>query len=588
MKRYLTTINYAVTIALLFFVSSCQKILEEHPQSAIVPSFFQTPAGVLGGISGVYNDIRSLWGTEGFTAQTEAGTDDMLEGASASSQDFYTYNPLASIDENGGLWSTAYQDINTLNGVIQFGAAITDNTTRTQYLAQAKFLRAFYYFYLVQNWGDVPLHLTYITAPSTSDSRQPMADVYKQIIQDLTDASTQLQVISPAVSSATSPFGGKAASQGAALFLLGKVYLARAYTSAGTPADFTQAATILSNLITNASTYGFGLWPNYSQAFWKANDYGQETVFVSDHSNDPKFGEYLAGSSGAPGNNLLPWFTRPNYPTFSINASINGSGALSLSGPTMMVRDVNNGRPYIRTRPNNAYILGQAFADQYNDSRYSKTFQTVWIANQAVTGSRGTLRVGIDTAIWMPPYEVPGAPTARNGGPFTGIIIPPSLQSNSFFPAVKKFDDSTRVGVNDPSTRPVVIFRFADAYLLCAEAYLGAGDQTNAAKYLNVIRERAFNGSASQAAGNNASVMDVTPSQVNLDFILDERTREFYGECCRWWDLQRTQKLYSRVKQWNPVEAGAHIQTFNALRPIPQNQIDLTTSGPKFPQNPGY
>jgi len=591
MKSYLIKISYTCIIALGLIALSCNKVLQENPQSAIVPSFFQTPAGVLGGITGAYNDIRALWGTEGFTAQTEAGTDEMLEGASASSVDFYTYNPMASTDENGGLWTVAYTDINTLNGVLQFGTAVTDSTTRIQYLAQAKFLRAFYYFYLVQNWGDVPLHLTYITVPSTADSRQPMAAVYAQIIKDLTEASTQLQVISPAVSTTTAPFGGKAASQSAALYLLGKVYLTRAYTSAGSSADFTQAATILSSLVNNQSTYGVGLWQDYAQVFWKANDYGKETIFVSDHSNDPKFGNYQAGSSGAAGNNLLPWFTRPNYPTFAINASINGSGALALSGSTMMTRDVNNGRPFIRTRPNNKYILGQAFAELVNDSRYSKTFQTIWIANTAgITGTRGTLTVGSDTAIWIPPYEVTGAPTARNGTPFKGIIIPPSLQTNSYFPAVRKFDDSTRVGVNDPSTRPVILFRFADAILLCAEAYLGAGDQTNAAKYLNMVRERAAYRNTNTPAQNTAAAaaMDVLPGQVTLDFILDERTRELYGECCRWWDLQRTQKLVTRVKLWNSVEAGAHIQSFHMLRPIPQNQIDLTTSGPVFPQNPGY
>ncbi len=605
MKRYLNIISCAGILALTLISSGCNKVLEEHPQSQIVPAFFNTPAGVLGGIAGVYNEIRNLWGTEGWSMQLTAGTDEVLEGASATSTDFFTYNPLSSNDESGGIWTTAYTDINTLNGVLQFGAALTglDAATKAQYLAQAKFLRAFYYFYLVQNWGDVPLHLTYITAPSTADSRQPMADVYTQIIKDLTDASTQLPAISPVIATAANPFGGKAAAQGAALYLLGKVYLTRGYTAAGSAADFTQAATILSNLITNKATYGFNLYPDFAQAFWKANDYGTEVIFNSDHSSDTKYGEYIAGSSGNNGNNLLPWFNRPNYPTFAINASINGSGALALSGSTMMTRDVNNGRPYIRMRPNNAllsnptlssvtgYVVGQAFADIVNDSRYDKTFQTVWIANTAnVTGTRGTLTVGVDTAIWIPPYEVAGAPTARNGAPFKGIIIPPSLQSNSFFPAVRKFDDSTRTGVNDPSTRTVQIFRFSDAYLLCAEAYFKAGDNVNAAKYLNVVRERAAFRTTNTAAQNAAAAlaMDILPSQVTIDFILDERTRELYGEGSRWWDLQRTGQLVARVKKWNPVEAGGHIQSFHALRPIPQNEIDLVTSGPKFPQNPGY
>jgi len=79
----------------------------------------------------------------------------------------------------------------------------------------------------------------------------------------------------------------------------------------------------------------------------------------------------------------------------------------------------------------------------------------------------------------------------------------------------------------------------------------------------------------------------IAPSDVTLDFILDERTREFYGEWQRWWDLVRTQSLVSRVMAWNP-EAAPYIQPFHVLRPIPQQQIDLVTEGPAFPQNPGY
>jgi hypothetical protein len=82
--------------------------------------------------------------------------------------------------------------------------------------------------------------------------------------------------------------------------------------------------------------------------------------------------------------------------------------------------------------------------------------------------------------------------------------------------------------------------------------------------------------------------MTINASDVTLDFILDERTREFYGESVRWLDLVRTQSLVSRVLAWNPVEAGAHIATTNALRPIPLDEINLVTVGPAYPQNKGY
>jgi hypothetical protein len=588
MRLYIK-ISCAAMIAAAVSTTGCSKLLQENPKSGVYTNIFNTPSGLLGGISGVYNDIRSLWGTEGWEAQLLAGTDEVLEGASASSPDFYTYNPLLSTDENGGLWNIAYQDINTLNGILQFGKTIAiDTGTQKLYFGQCKFLRAFYYLHLVQNWGAVPLHLTYITTPTLYDSRQPIDSVYAQIIQDLTDASTEL---SP---TPTAPFLGKPATQPVALYLLGKAYLSRGYSSAGTPTDFSTAASILSGIITNASTYGLGLWQDYGDAFKPANDYGKETMFVSDHDNDPKYGQYTVGGSASGGvaQNLEPWFFIFNYPSLGGNAAITG-GVLKTAGPSMMTRDIYNGRPYIRTRPNNAYILGEAFSDTTNDSRFYKTFQTVWICNTAnVTTSRGTLTVGVDTAIWVPPYEVSGAPQADSGRPFKGIIIPPSIQDKNYFFVVKKFMDPSRPAAdfNDPSTRPFVLYRFSDVYLLAAEAYFKAGDNVNAAKYINAIRERAAYRSWQTSAQNAASATaaDIQPGDVTLDFILDERTREFYAEGLRWFDLARTQSLLERVQKWNPVEAGAHIQAFHQLRPIPQTQIDAITEGPAFPQNPGY
>ena len=50
----------ALLIVVTLLSAGCKKLLEEHPQSGIVPSFFNSPAGVLGGISGVYNDIHGV------------------------------------------------------------------------------------------------------------------------------------------------------------------------------------------------------------------------------------------------------------------------------------------------------------------------------------------------------------------------------------------------------------------------------------------------------------------------------------------------------------------------------------------------
>jgi hypothetical protein len=211
----------------------------------------------------------------------------------------------------------------------------------------------------------------------------------------------------------------------------------------------------------------------------------------------------------------------------------------------------------------------------------------------AANNKRGigyTMQVGVDTAVWLPDYEVPGAPQFVGSRPFKGIVAPPSLWKADLYPAIKKHMDPSRgSNFNDPSTRPVVITRFAEVYLVGAEAFLQAGDKAKAAELLNVLRTRAAYRKTNTAAQNTAAAeaMKITANDVTVDFILDERSRELYGEWMRYHDLVRTKSLVRRVKAWNH-EAGPNVKDFHALRPIPQSQIDRTVEGPKFAQNPGY
>ena len=119
--------------------------------------------------------------------------------------------------------------------------------------------------------------------------------------------------------------------------------------------------------------------------------------------------------------------------------------------------------------------------------------------------------------------------------------------------------------------------RLGDAYLLRAEARLQQDDTAGAAEDINVIRTRA-------AVPGQEAAIQITPADVDLDFLLDERARELAGEGWRWWDLVRTGTLVERTRLHNPQ--AANIQDYHALRPIPQEQIDRTQGG--YPQNPGY
>jgi len=318
---------------------------------------------------------------------------------------------------------------------------------------------------------------------------------------------------------------------------------------------------------------------------------------VIDHTKDLKFGQNSAPGAGATNGaeNKSNFFWRPNYPNVTANYPAAG-------GANLCVRDINNGRPFQRIRPNTKYVMDVAFANRATDSRYDGTFQTVFLSNSSsmsavgstgATTPRGTLINGRDTAIWF--LDRLAAPAERAA--FKGVIFEPDHLPGatvpftvSYYPNLRKFNDSTRADQNDYSDRPYILFRFAEVYLIAAEAAAkGGATNQDAADMINVLRTRAALKANQTPAEYAAAVtaQQVTAGQITIDFILDERSRELFAEDCRWWDLSRTKTLVDRVKLHNN-EGKNGVQTFNMLRPIPQSQIDLVTEGPKYPQNPGY
>lgn len=579
---------------MIFATGSCKKLLEEQPRTFFAPSFFTTVDGLQGGVAGIYSSFRGQWATQVWTQLFNAGTDESMRGAAADVQHWFTYNNAvikSNTNDYQGFWNTLFIDINTANGVLEFGAsADIPAATKTQLLAQAKFLRGFCYYYLVTTFGQVPLHTTFNTSASAADAPSSLSDLYAQIIKDFTEAAADL----PNVPAANT---GKPATKSTALFLLAKTYLWRGWSSAAQAGDFTKAYTTAKDIIDNKATYGLALLPYFPDVFREGREYSSEVIMVIDHTKDLKFGQNSAPGSGATNGseNKSNFLWRPNYPTLTANYPAAG-------GANVTVRDINNGRPFQRLRPNTKYIMDVAFANRATDSRYEGTFQTVWLSNstqmsvRGTTGAttpRGTLINGVDSSIWMADRVV----TAAERNAFKGIIFEPDHLAGStvkfttsFYPSVRKFDDSTRGDLNDYSDRPYILFRFAEVYLIAAEAAIkGGATPQDAADMINVLRTRAALKANQTPAQYTAAVaaQQVTAAQMTIDFLLDERSRELFAEDTRWWDLARTKTLVSRVQLYN-TEASAGVQPFNMLRPIPQSQIDLVTEGPPYPQNPGY
>lgn len=589
-------------LAILFlsiFFSGCQDWLDEENHSSTTQDFLKTPQGFKMGLNSAYSVLGSMYGDEGgIHGLMNPGTDEYKSsttGNRATSLVNYDLTGFTASNEYmSNLWSNVYTNVNTLNYMIEHVEEIPVGNEmtlaqRTQYLGEAKFMRAFFYFNLVQQFGDITVSTSFNDQPTRSATRNDMLEAYDLIIADLTDAITQC---SPSLQQGGLEAGR--ASGAAARHLLARVYLTLGWAYDKNPATYPnnshnkyynpskaqeyykKAYDTASQLITDAPSLGLSLMPSFADVFDEANDdpsgKNKEELFVArmDWDLDNTYGRRSA---------LNHYF-------------VNGYEAY------MGERNINDGRCYSWFNPNN--YTYNAFNNRDKDTRYNATFQKVWYATKVQKG--GTVSYNIngqkeafdwkydvvgDTAIYYPGYnmtaaEIKAMTQNRTGNKYI-IFTPEAYDGYKIFPTMTKFLDRTRSQYNDDSDRSYVIFRLGETYLLAAEAAYKMNDNANAAKYINAVRERARN-----KATTVTGALDIAASDVTLDFILEERTRELLGEHCRWADLARTGTLLTRVRLYDDGQAKINIKDKHQLRPIPQSQIDRVTVGERYPQNEGW
>jgi hypothetical protein len=276
------------------------------------------------------------------------------------------------------------------------------------------------------------------------------------------------------------------------------------------------------------------------------------------------------------------------------------------------------------------------FADKTNDSRYDGTFVTTYrgnwnkatdktLANTPTFNNANGLPVAVGGAILSflntenPAIVYATANGAVGAGVLAGrsdFVIAPSGISRILYPGLWKLgtyrtDNATGLGSpNAASTRPYNIAKLSELYLIAAEAaVMGATTQSgkSARELINVLRTRAGkwrfdnNGNVAKVADNSAALIVSTPATIDINYILAERSREYFGEGYRWLDLVRTQKWTELSSSYQicgpvygnhtPLTVARDIKPFHYLRPIPQAQFDfmiMTADEKKAYQNPNY
>jgi hypothetical protein len=572
MTNKIIKLALAITI---FGMASCSEVLVEEPKSLLTAKFLETPSGVNAALSSAYSDLRYFYGGEGGMSVTCAGTDEWQKGPDGNLV-INTYgSSLASEGLMGNTWNWGYTAINTTNAVIKYaevsGMPAAD---AKRVLGEAKFLRAQWYFTLVQLYGALPLSLDFISEPSTEAYRDPVSDVYDAIVSDLETAKADLP--------ATTDEPGRATAA-AAYHLLSKVYLTRATSVAKKTTDYQSAYDNAMYLIDNASSFNVELLKDFKKVHEIANEHNKEILFTVERSTDELYNDLKTTYK----NNQSSFYFRPNY-----SAIVPG-----------LIRTIEYGRPWHRVRPTN-YLLEVVFKDRIEDTRYGKTFQTVWLVNDEASCTDKSFKNG-DIALWLPGTEnydsnVKALKIFKPSQYYGNVMAGGTTQTLSVFPSLTKYDDNQRPTIADASVRPHVVYRFAETYLIAAEAAMYLSKAAESRALINVIRTRGAY-SADRSDGDNAlavqRVTNKTPDMTNIDegisFILDERSRELCGEYMRWYDLARTRtvddqcQLLYRIRNLVPeIPAKTTIQDYHVLRPIPQEQLDLTSN--EFLNNPGY
>lgn len=535
------------------WINSCDDALEEELVSDVsAASYYSTEKGLQDAVNATYAFLKPFYGQEAGFAMTTFGTDIWTNGADGGHKffNFYDTSLNASSSYVTLAWQTWYRGINQANGVINRSDGVEmDEAEKTVRIAEVRFLRALYYFNIVTTFGDAHLSLEETLDVEVEANRTPQAEIYAQaIVPDLEFAIANLPDEQSDYGRATKP---------AAEFLLGKALLTRSYTGFAEGNDAARAETLFGNVINN---YDFALLDSYAALWDITNQVNSEMIYVISNSKEQV-------DSG------IDDFGHRGHLYFLFEYDVRRG----------LTRDIANGRPWKRHRPTD-FLLSLWNRD--NDVRYDASFKHVWFANKVETTTeavadepaRGALAIG-DTAIYIPgPMRNDLWPQSRQDTkPY--IVITDDEYTERLFPSLNKWIDPTRPDrQKTQGQRDFILMRLADAYLLRAEARLQQNNTAGAAEDINVVRTRA-------AVSGQEAAIQITPADVSLDFLLDERARELAGEGWRWWDLVRTGTLVDRTRMYNPF-AAPNIQDYHTLRPIPQEQIDRTQGG--YPQNPGY
>ena len=432
MKKNILTLAF-VGFVTLVIVIACEKKLNVLDQnSPTQESYFKNVAELQNGVNAIYSSLRSaqLMGREWFFIHDMRGGETAAGGVQLEQPraELLTQPSPSTVNTvMSDVWGGSYRMINRANLVLSKAPGVTDNTSLRDRLAgEAKFLRAWAYFELVSQWGEVPMYTEPVNSTTGFRGKEPVNNIYNLVISDLTDAIAKLP---------TSYSGNDLgrATKYSAYALLGKVQMQKG--------DYAAAKTALLQVYGKFTLVANFLWNfdgdlnNGGGITASGHEYNSESVFECSFFDK--------------GDNNFNW-------------AYNGEGS---SSPVSTVRPQEYGIVWGNVIPSNR-ILNEFEA---GDPRYKMTF---W-----EEGDRILTRAGTQTGVVMTATDM-NVGTSTKGA----VTIKRVYRKYSDL-------DWLKSGFHPGGFNQRVI-RYAEVLLMLAECEAEVGTAAQAAAYINEVRAR--------------------------------------------------------------------------------------------------
>ena len=557
-------IVYALVIGGLMF-SGCAKFLEEDNRGGVSnEEFYKTEAGFQSIVTSSYASLRTVFGRQAPWLLL-GGTDIYQMNREQANRALMEYTQLFA--DNGDVltfYRNCYEAIQNINVAI-FYSGITEvsEEQRKTWLAELRFLRAFYHFALIEQFGAIVINdEPTLESPRLSLPRASLEASFDFVIREMEASLTDLGSDRSRVNRA------------AANHYLAKVYLTRAW-DLKQATDFKKAQDYAT-----AAIDGYIISIPYEELWSPTNEMNEEILFAVqyngesigniDQGNNQQslFGPYLGGAELN-----HKYMSSPLIPSWNLHKFYNENDARY--DATFMLTIYDQYFDYYDSNKNKDEILIRAFYPRVWDREYTQADSLAWVAGKEhqIASNFRYYPFKYDEELYRSAYQI-----------------------DMSTPVIKKFDSpsSKQVFNTHASVRDVVLARKAETYFLYAEASIGLHDFSTAEQYVQRVLDRPANAKDGGTLQPVQSIANASSQSEALDGLLIESAKEFAGEYLRWAELRRTGKLKELCGRYNydirrvGVDAAFRGQDGQdkIYRPIPQDAIDINEA--EITQNPGY